>query len=136
MSLLLHDIKSNYVGLFQNDKNHKQFQTFQGTMCCKLMININYSLSKYTCNYLHFSTSRIHPITMFYYSCVFGKHNYRVLIGVCVCVFPCLCVYVCVCTTSKKKLKLEYIVVYENNLDEFDIEVRWIKVKGSRSRSL
>ena len=44
MSLLQHDIKSNYVGLFQNDKNNKQ--TFEGTVCCKLMININYSLSK------------------------------------------------------------------------------------------
>ena len=51
----------------------------------------------------------------------------------------CFRVCVCMCVFArhlKKKSKLEYIVVYENNLDEFDIEVRWIKVKGSRSRSL
>ena len=61
--------------------------------------------------------------------------------SVCVCV--CLCVYVCVCVcvcvfvflhdNSKRNrfrnTKLEYIVVYENNLDKFDIKLRRIKVK-------
>ena len=54
------------------------------------------------------------------YICVFGKRNYRVLS---LYVFPCLCVFVCVCgaymITQKEInlaiLKLEYIVVYENN---------------------
>ena len=36
-----------------------------------------------------------------FYSCVFGKRNYRVLVRVsvcvCVCVFVCVCVCVCVC---------------------------------------
>ena len=53
----------------------------------------------------------------------------------CVCV--CVCVRVCVCVflhdNSKRNrfrnTKLEYIVVYENSSDEFDIELRRIKVK-------
>ena len=44
---------------------------------------------------------------------------------------PCLCFYVC--SNSKrnrsKNTKLEYVVVYENSLDEFDIGLRRIKVK-------
>ena len=31
------------------------------------------------------------------YICVFGKHNYRVLVRVSVCVDVCVCVCVCVC---------------------------------------
>ena len=50
---------------------------------------------------------------MYNYSCVFGKRNYRVLVRVCVCV--------CV--------KLEYVVVYENIPDKFDIEHGLNKVK-------
>ena len=57
--------------------------------------------------------------------------------SLCVCVCVCLCVCVCVCVflhdNSKKNrsrnTKLEYIVVYENSSDEFDIELRRIKVK-------
>ena len=64
-----------------------------------------------------------------YYSCVFGKRNYRVLVRVCVCV--CLCVFLQ--DNSKRNrsrnTKLEYIVEYENSSDEFDIELRRIKVK-------
>ena len=49
----------------------------------------------------------------------------------CVCV--CLCVCVFLHDNSKRNLsrntKLEYIVVYENSSDEFDIELRRIKVK-------
>ena len=65
------------------------------------------------------------------YSCVFGKRNYRVLVRVCVCV----CVSVCVFLHDNSKrnrsgnMKLEYIVVYENSSDEFDIELCRIKVK-------
>ena len=53
--------------------------------------------------------------------------------SVCVCV----CVRVCVCVflqdnskrNRSRKTKLEYIVVYENSSDEFDIELHRIKVK-------
>ena len=59
------------------------------------------------------------------YSCVFGKRNYRVLVRVCVCVF--------LHDNSKRNrsrnTKSEYIVVYENSSDEFDIEFYRIKVK-------
>ena len=66
------------------------------------------------------------------YSCVFGKRNYKVLVRVCVCV--CLCVCVCFCTITQKEInlgtrKLEYIVVYENSWDKFDIELHRTKVK-------
>ena len=67
------------------------------------------------------------------YSCVFGKRNYRVLVRICVCVCVCLCVCVFLHDNSKRNrsrnTKLEYIVVYENSSDEFDIELRRIKVK-------
>ena len=76
-------------------------------------------------------------INIIYYNCVFGKRNYRVLIRVSVCV--CVCVFVCVCVcvflhdNSKRhrsrNTKSEYIVVYENSSDEFDIELHRIKVK-------
>ena len=50
---------------------------------------------------------------------------------VCVCVCPCLCVFLH--DNSKRNrsrnTKLEYIVVYENSSEEFDIELRRIKVK-------
>ena len=68
-----------------------------------------------------------------YYSCVFGKRNYRVLVRVSVCVCLCVCVCVFLHDNSKRNrsrnTKSEYIVVYENSSDEFDIELRWIKVK-------
>ena len=69
------------------------------------------------------------------YSCVFGKRNYRVLVRVCVCVCVCVCLCVCVFLHDNSKrnrsrnTKLEYIVVYENSSDKFDIELRRIKVK-------
>ena len=64
-----------------------------------------------------------------YYSCVFAKRNYRVLVRVCVCVrvcvFPCFRVSVFLHDNSKsnrsRNMKLEYIVVYENISDKFDI---------------
>ena len=52
----------------------------------------------------------------------------------CVCVYVCMCVCVCVFLhdnskrNRSKNTKLEYIVVYENSSDEFDIELHWIKV--------
>ena len=68
-----------------------------------------------------------------YYSCVFGKRNYRVLVRVSVCVCVCLCVCVFLHDNSKRNrsrnTKLEYIVEYENSSDEFDIQLRRIKVK-------
>ena len=49
----------------------------------------------------------------------------------CVCVFVCVCVFLH--DNSKRNrsrnTKLEYIVVYENSSDEFDIELCRIKVK-------
>ena len=76
-----------------------------------------------------------------FYSCVFGKRNYRVLVRVCVCVCVCVCVrpsvFVCVCVflhdnsrrNRSRNKKSEYIVAYENSSDEFDIELHRIKVK-------
>ena len=53
--------------------------------------------------------------------------------SLCVCVHPCLCVCVFLHDNSKRNqsrnTKSEYIVVYENSLDEFDIELHRIKVK-------
>ena len=73
------------------------------------------------------------------YSCVFGKRNYRVLVRVCVCVCVCVCVRPCLCVcvflhdnskrNRSRNTKSEYIVVYENSSDEFDIELHRIKVK-------
>ena len=41
-----------------------------------------------------------------FYSCVFGKRNYRVLVRVSVCVCVCLCVCVCFCTITQKEIDL------------------------------
>ena len=53
--------------------------------------------------------------------------------SLCVCVCVCLCVCVFLHDNSKRNrssnTKSEYIVVYENSSDEFDIELRRIKVK-------
>ena len=38
----------------------------------------------------------------FYYSCVFAKCNYRVLVRVFECIRMCVCVFVCFCTITKK----------------------------------
>ena len=72
-----------------------------------------------------------------YYSCVFGKRNYRVLVRVSVCVCVCVCLCVCVCVflhdnskrNRSRNTKSEYIVVNENSSDKFDIELHRIKVK-------
>ena len=56
---------------------------------------------------------------------------------VCVCLCVCVCVHVCVCvflhdnlkSNRSRNTKLEYIVVYENSSDEFDIELCRIKLK-------
>ena len=72
-----------------------------------------------------------HATTEHNYSCVFGKRNYRVLVRVSVCVCVCVCVFLH--DNSKRNrsrnTKSEYIVVYENSSDEFDIELHRIKVK-------
>ena len=65
------------------------------------------------------------------------NRNYRVLIFICVwvCLAVCVCVYVCVCYMVTQKhngsnhMKLEYIVVYENDSDKFNIVHSLIKVK-------
>ena len=53
--------------------------------------------------------------------------------SVCVCVFVCVCVCVFLHDNSKRNrsrnTKSEYIVIYENSSDEFDIELHRIKVK-------
>ena len=61
------------------------------------------------------------------YSCVFGKRNYRVLVRVSVCV--CVFLHDNSKRNRSRNTKLEYIIVYENSPDEFDIELRRIKVK-------
>ena len=48
--------------------------------------------------------------------------------SVCVCVFMCLCVFLHD-NSKRNRSRLEYIVVYENSSDEFDIELCRIKVK-------
>ena len=66
------------------------------------------------------------------YSCVFGKRNYRVLVRVSMCVCVCVCVCLCVCVflhdnskrNQSQNKQLEYIVVYENSSDEFEIEYK------------
>ena len=45
----------------------------------------------------------------------------------------CVSVCVCFCTITQKEIhlgtrNLEYIVVYENSSNEFDIELHWVKV--------
>ena len=80
----------------------------------------------------------------FYYSFVFAKRNYRVLIRVCVCVYVCVCACTCVClcvyvcvllhnnskSYQSRKMKLEYIVVYYKNIsDKFDNGYCQIKIK-------
>ena len=73
-----------------------------------------------------------------YYSCVFRNAPIGYPIeSVCVCV--CVCVRVCVflhdnskrnqSRNTKLEYIVEYIVVYENSSDEFNIELRRIKVK-------
>ena len=73
---------------------------------------------------------------LYFYSCVFGKRNNRVLVRVCVCVCVCFRVCVCVCFLHanwkryrSRNTKLEYIIVYENSSDEFNIELCRFKVK-------
>ena len=66
------------------------------------------------------------------YSCVFGNATIGYsLESVCVCVCVCVCVFLH--ENSKRNrsrnTKLEYVVAYENSSDEFDIELRRIKVK-------
>ena len=60
--------------------------------------------------------------------CKLVAFNYRVLVRV--CVFPCFCM-----TTQKvirsRNMKLEYIVVYENISDKFDVGHCRAKVKVS-----
>ena len=54
----------------------------------------------------------------------------------CVCVCVCVCFRVCVCVflhdnsirDRSRNMKFEHNVVYENSSDEFDIELRQIKV--------
>ena len=65
-----------------------------------------------------------------YYSCIFAKHKYRVLIRVCVCV--CASVYVLHDNSKNnqsRNMKVEYIVVYENISDKLDNGHCRIKVK-------
>ena len=64
----------------------------------------------------------------------FLECNYRVLVRVSLCVCVCVCLCVCFLHDNSKRnrsrnTKSEYIVVYENGLDEFDIELHRIKVK-------
>ena len=66
-------------------KNEIWFQQFKGIFesvkCLSLFEN--------GCKFVNFKVLTC-------YSCVFGKHNYRVLIrAVCVCVCVCVCVHVC-----------------------------------------
>ena len=57
-----------------------------------------------------------------YYSCVFGKRNYRVLVRVSVSVCVCVFLHDNSKRNRSRNTKSEYIVVYENSSEEFDIE--------------
>ena len=74
---------------------------------------------------IHFSGQP--PSIILNYSCVFGKRNYRVLVRVSVCV--CVFLHDNSKRNRSRNTKSEYIVVYENSSDEFDIELHRIKVK-------
>ena len=90
---------------------------------------------KNTCRYHHLRGSAIVYTLVkswcYYYSCVFGKRNYRVLfrVGVCVCVSMFVFLHDNSKRNQSRNTKLEYIVVYENSSDEFEIELCLIKVK-------
>ena len=49
--------------------------------------------------------------------------------SVCVCPCLCVCVYLHYNSNRSRNMKLEYIVVYENSSDKFDMDLRWIKDK-------
>ena len=78
----------------------------------------------YTCTYVFIIVAFLENATIGYS-----------LESLCVCVCVCVCVFVCVFLHDNSKrnrsrnTKLEYIVVYENSSDEFDIELRRIKAK-------
>ena len=91
-------------------------------MACDMAVRITYLIS-------HSSSSSYNTVIIvaFLENATIGYS----LESLCVCVF----VFVCVCLHDNSKrnrsrnTKLEYIVVYENSSDEFDIELRRIKVK-------
>ena len=53
----------------------------------------------------------------------------RVCVRVCVCVCVCVCVHGYSKRNRSRNMKLEYVVVYKNSSEEFDIWLRRIKVK-------
>ena len=67
-------------------------------------------------------------ILFVYYSCVFTTIGYS-LESLCVCVSVCVFLHDNSKRNRSRNMKLEYIVVYENCSDEFDIELHRIKVK-------
>ena len=72
-------------------------------------------------------------IVAFLENATIGYSLESLCVCVCVCVCPCVCVFLH--DNSKRNqsrntnTKSEYTVVYENSSDEFDIELRRIKVK-------
>ena len=60
---------------------------------------------------------------MCYYSRILAKHNYRVLVRVCVCI------HVFFRVVFFRNMKFKYLVRYKNNSENFDIGHYRIKVK-------
>ena len=59
------------------------------------------------CTWLHIKANILSsPKAFYFYSCVFGKRNYRVLVRVSVCVCVCIRVCVCFCTITQKEIDL------------------------------
>ena len=99
-----------------------------------IVIGVRIKPLKTFSNHLNYATVKYLMKTS--YSCVFQKHNYRVLVRVSVCVRVCVRVCVCVFFVHDnlkrnlfRNMKLEYIVVYENSSDMFNIDHHRIKVK-------
>ena len=98
---------------------------------------------KYQRNIKSYSKRQKHFVSLLlsakiYYSCVFGKRNYRVLVRVCVCVcvsvFVCVCVCVCMITQkdidlgTRNRNTLKYMKIARTS--------SILSLVGSRSRSL
>ena len=80
---------------------------------------------------------KILVIVAFLENATIGYSLESLCVCVCVCVCECVCVCPCVCVflhdnskrNRSRNTKSEYIVVYENSSDKFDIELHRVKVK-------
>ena len=102
------------------------------------MVSITFTINSTELYWWNFFWKRLTKYTvkncteLNYYSCCLSTATIEYSCSS-VCLSVCVCVSVCVYDNSKNNgsihLKLEHIVVYENSLEEFDIEHCPIKVK-------